>query len=68
MYGNNCFCTGCYGLLNQVFIHIQGIGADINEFRNAAAQDKSIRSGDKRIAGQNDLITGVDIAQDRCHF
>lgn len=56
------------GLLNELFIDVHGIGTNIDEHRDSAAQDKSIDRGDERVTRHDEFIAGLDVAKDCRHF
>ena len=55
-------------LLDQTLVDIHGIRPDIDENRHAAPQDEGIRRGDKCVGRNDELIPGLNIAQNGRHL
>ena len=68
MHRNNHFCFRGDSLFDEFFVHVHGVGADVNEYGDAAAQNERIDGGNERVARHDELVAGLDIAQDRGHF
>jgi len=54
-------------VLDQFFIQIEGVFADIDEHRNRAAQHERVRGRNEGVGGQDNLVAPFDIQQQRGH-
>ena len=56
------------GGLDQGLIDIERIMPNVDEYRHASPQYKSIGSRDERVGRHDDLIPGLDMSKNRRHF
>jgi len=56
------------GGFDEVFVNIHGVGADVNKDRQGAAQHKGVDGGDEGEAGHDELVAGLQVAEQGRHF
>ena len=56
------------GALNQGFVNIQGVSADVHKHRHGAAQHECIGGGGERVRRHNYLVSLPHFAKHSRHF
>jgi len=60
--------AGCDRCLDQLFVDVEGVFADINENRHPPTEHEGIGRGYKGVRGHDDLIPRLDVGQDGGHL
>ena len=68
MDGNDRLCLFGDRVLDLVFVDIHSVGSDVDKHQLGAAQRKRVGGGAEGEGRQDDLVTGLDIQQQRCHL
>ena len=68
MHRHDYLGAGCNGSLNFRFIHVHRFRVHIDEYRHSPLHDKRIDCRDKGVTGANELIPGLQIAENGRHF
>ena len=68
MNHRDCFRFGGDGILDLLLIDIHGVRTDIDEDRDAAAQDEAVRRRNEGIRRHDNFIARLDAGQMRCHL
>lgn len=65
---NDRLGAGCDRFLDQPFVDVEGVFADVHEDRHPPTEHEGISRGHKGVGGHDDLIPRLDVGQDGGHL
>ncbi len=65
---HDCLGAGCDRCLDQPFVDVEGVFADVHEDRHPPTEHEGIGRGHESVGGHDDLIPRLDVGQDGGHL